>query len=63
MPSILSSPSWTSQVIELVVSSLSDSQVEVRTKAGEVLSGLLHGAFIGKEKKEELRVRANKGYS
>ena len=57
MPSVLSQESWTSQVIDVVVSSLSDSQIEVRSKAGVVLSSLFHAGFIAGEKKAELLVR------
>ena len=46
MPSILSKDQWPRQVVDLVQRGLKDNSVEVREKSSQVLSGLLHCAFI-----------------
>ena len=56
MPTILSNPEWVSRVMSVVVASgiESEERVEVRVKAGAVLSGLLHCQFVGEDKRKEL---------
>ena len=56
MPSILSTEEWPTLVIKIVETGLLDERVEVRVKAGQVLSGLLHCEFISKEVKEKILV-------
>ncbi|CAH0386282.1 unnamed protein product [Bemisia tabaci] len=46
MALIISNPLWIKQVSEMVEKLLENERVEVREKAGEVLSGLLHCGFI-----------------
>ena len=58
MPSMLSTEEWPTLVIKIVETGLLDERVEVRVKAGQVLSGLLHCEFISKEVKEK-RTRRN----
>lgn len=58
MPSLLSQKIWVYQVMDVVEGCLIDERVEVRSKAGQVLSGLLHCAFVDKERQEALLVRA-----
>jgi hypothetical protein len=57
MPCLLSNRTWTHQVMDVVENCLVDERVEVRTKAGQVLSGLVHCAFVGKERQDGLLVR------
>merc|ERR1711997_102440 len=54
MPSVLSKDAWPSLVVQIVEKGLNDESVEVRVKSGQVLSGLLHCAFISKEERERL---------
>jgi len=54
MPSLLSNLNWVHQVMDVVEHSLIDERVEVRSKASEVLGGLLHCAFVDKERSEIL---------
>ena len=55
MPTILTNPVWISQVISIIVSSgINAEHVEVRTKAGTVLAGLLHCNLIGDDKRKKL---------
>ena len=49
MPSVLSQDQWPRQVVGIVQKGLTDYSVEVRVKASQVLSGLLHCAFIDKD--------------
>ena len=58
MPTILSNAEWVSRVMSIVVASgiESEERVEVRVKAGVVLSGLLHCQFVGEDKRRELMV-------
>ena len=56
MPSVLSKDEWPSLVVQIVEKGLNDESVEVRVKSGQVLSGLLHCAFISKEGREQLLV-------
>ena len=56
MPSILSTEEWPTLVIKIVETGLLDERVEVRVKAGQVLSGLLHCEFISKEVKGKILV-------
>ena len=56
MPSLLSNLNWVHQVMDVVEHSLIDERVEVRSKASEVLGGLLHCAFVDKERSEILLV-------
>ena len=56
MPSVLSKDGWSSLVVQIVEKGLNDESVEVRVKSGQVLSGLLHCAFISKEERERLLV-------
>ena len=56
MPSVLSKDEWSSLVVQIVEKGLNDESVEVRVKSGQVLSGLLHCAFISKEERERLLV-------
>lgn len=57
MPSLLSDVSWVHQVMDVVETALIDERVEVRSKAGQVLSGLLHCAFVDKARQDSLLVR------
>jgi len=54
MPSILSKDQWPRQVVELVQKGLKDNSVEVREKSSQVLSGLLHCAFIDEEVRSDI---------
>lgn len=54
MPSLLSNVTWVDQVMDVVENSLMDERVEVRSKAGQVLSGLLHCAFVDKPRHDSL---------
>lgn len=54
MPSVLSSDEWPTLVVKIVEKGLMDDSVEVRVKAGQVLSGLLHCAFINKTEQENI---------
>ena len=56
MPSLLSTVAWVHQVMDVVENALIDERVEVRSKAGQVLSGLLHCAFVDKERQQSLLV-------
>ena len=56
MPSLLSNVTWVDQVMDVVENSLMDERVEVRSKAGQVLSGLLHCAFVDKPRHDSLLV-------
>ena len=56
MPSVLSSDKWPSLVVKIVEKALVDDFVEVRVKAGQVLSGLLHCEFLNKDVKENILV-------
>ena len=56
MPSVLSTDEWPSLVVRIVEKGLNDESVEVRVKSGQVLSGLLHCAFISKKERERLLV-------
>ncbi len=57
MPTIMSRPEWVDQVMDVVEGCLQDERVEVRTKAGQVLGGLLHCAFVNQERRDALLVR------
>lgn len=46
MPVLRSRDEWAAEVARVVLTALSDARVEVREKAAEVLSGLLHCDFI-----------------
>ena len=63
MPSVLSSDEWPTLVVKIVEKGLMDDSVEVRVKAGQVLSGLLHCAFINKTEQENILVSTNKTFS
>jgi len=54
MPSLLSNVTWVHQVMDVVENSLIDERVEVRSKAAQVLSGLLHCAFVDKPRHDSL---------
>jgi len=54
MPSLLSDVTWVHQVMDVVENGLIDERVEVRSKAGQVLSGLLHCAFVDKARQDSL---------
>jgi len=54
MPSFLSSGSWVDQVMDVVENCLKDERVEVRSKAGQVLGGLLHCNFVSQERQDSL---------
>ena len=56
MPSVLSRDEWPELVIKIVQKGLMDDRVEVRIKAAQVLSGLLHCEFINKDVKENILV-------
>ena len=56
MPSLLSDVTWVHQVMDVVERGLIDERVEVRSKAGQVLGGLLHCAFVDKERQDSLLV-------
>jgi hypothetical protein len=56
MPSLLSNVTWVDQVMDVVENCLIDERVEVRSKAGQVLSGLLHCAFVDKPRHDSLLV-------
>ena len=56
MPSIISKDQWPRQVVELVQKGLKDNSVEVREKSSQVLSGLLHCAFIGEGVRSDILV-------
>ena len=56
LPSILSTEDWPTLVIKIVEKGLLDERVEVRVKAGQVLSGLLHCEFISKDAKGKILV-------
>ena len=56
MPSVLSKDEWPALVVNIVEKGLIDDSVEVRVKAGQVLAGLLHCAFINKEARENILV-------
>ena len=57
MPTILSEPEWVARVMSIVVEAgIESERVEVRMKAGAVLSGLLHCQFVGADKRRELMV-------
>ena len=56
MPSLLSRDEWIHSIIEIVEIALRDERVEVREKAGQVLSGLLHCEFIRGDRKTKLMV-------
>lgn len=56
MPIFSSNPDWVGRVVAVVKTSLKDERVEVREKASDVLSGLLHCAFIEKEEQSQLLV-------
>ena len=56
MPSLLSNVTWVHQVMDVVERGLIDERVEVRSKAGQVLGGLLHCAFVDKERQDSLLV-------
>lgn len=56
MPSYLSRDDWVHSIIEIVEISLRDERVEVREKAGQVLSGLFHCEFIRGERRTKLLV-------
>ena len=58
MPSLLSNPNWVHQVMDVVENSLIDERVEVRSKASVVLGGLVHCAFVDKERSDILLVSA-----
>ena len=49
MPVVLSRPEWSTQVLAIIEKKLLDKRIEVRTKAGTILSGLLHTSFIQEE--------------
>ena len=59
MPSLLSDVSWVHQVMDVVETALIDERVEVRSKAGQVLSGLLHCAFVDKARQDSLLVTSS----
>ena len=63
MPSLLSNVTWVHQVMDVVENSLIDERVEVRSKAAEVLSGLLHCAFVDKPRHDSLLVRITTQFS
>ena len=63
MPSLLSNVNWVHQVMDVVEHSLIDERVEVRSKASEVLGGLLHCAFVDKERSDILLVSGFKNYA
>lgn len=54
MPSVLSKDEWPALVVKIVEKGLVDDSIQVRVKAGQVLSGLLHCAFINKDGRENL---------
>ena len=56
MPSIISKDQWPRQVVELVQKGLKDNSVEVREKSSQVLSGLLHCAFIDEGVRSDILV-------
>ena len=56
MPSLLSNVTWVHQVMDVVEQALIDERVEVRSKASQVLGGLLHCAFVDKERQDTLLV-------
>ena len=59
MPSVLSKDEWPEQVVGVVEKGLTDYSVEVRVKASQVLSGLLHCAFIDKDGRNDMLVSTN----
>ena len=59
MPSIISKDQWPRQVVELVQKGLKDNSVEVREKSSQVLSGLLHCAFIDEDVRSDILVSFN----
>ena len=59
MPLLLTRPEWRQLVLEVVEKRLADRRIEVRTKAGGILSGLLHTSFIEEDTKKALLVSYN----
>ena len=56
MPSVLSQDQWPKKVLGMVEKGLMDYSVEVRVKASQVLSGLLHCAFIDRDGRSDILV-------
>ena len=56
MPNLLSNVKWVHEVMDVVEQGLIDERVEVRSKASEVLGGLLHCVFVDKERQNTLLV-------
>ena len=56
MPSVLSQDQWPKKVVGMVEKGLMDYSVEVRVKASQVLSGLLHCAFIDRDGRSDILV-------
>ena len=56
MPVVLSRPEWSTQVLTIIEKKLLDKRIEVRSKAGTILSGLLHTSFIQEETRNSLKV-------
>ena len=56
MPCVLSKDQWPRQVVAIVEKGLKDHSVEVRVKSSQVLSGLLHCAFIDQEVSSDILV-------
>lgn len=55
MPILLSNEKWVQEVKTIVLRLMHDEQVEVREKAGQVMSGLLHSSFL-KETEELIKL-------
>ncbi len=57
MPLVMNKPKMLETVLAIVVDvGLECDRVEVRLKAGEVLSGLVHCSFVSGDKREKLKV-------
>ena len=56
LPSYASNPEWVERVLKMVTTSLESERVEIRSKASQVLSGLLHCEILNSEQKEALLV-------
>lgn len=56
LPSLMSRTEWMDQVLDIATKAVDSERVEIREKAGQFLSGLLHCDFISETKKQELLV-------
>eukprot|EP00094_Tigriopus_californicus_P000230 TCALIF_00223-PA protein Name:"Similar to psme4 Proteasome activator complex subunit 4 (Xenopus laevis)" AED:0.06 eAED:0.06 QI:66/0.84/0.71/1/0.84/0.85/14/306/1826 len=54
LPSLMSRAEWMDQVLDIATKAVDSDRVEIREKAGQFLSGLLHCDFISETRKQEL---------